>query len=259
MAEEDKPERGPSLELPSLGLRRKKRAARGEQAPEPAPVDDTPTTVFEADDAAPAPPAPAPAPTPAPVPPPAPVPSEPATPPLFADEAPRPAEPVTQPVTEPVTRPVTEPVAEPTPVAEDAPEPGARKESRSLPLLGGMAASIVTGLLVGLITVGLTWASLHLCEVLKGTSSCGGPGFLLLLAITVAMVFLGALLLRAWRVPDPGSTSFLAVGLLAVLALLFLVDVLFAWWMIVVIPLFSVLTFALSHWVTTAFIEPAEH
>ena len=39
--------------------------------------------------------------------------------------------------------------------------------------------------------------------------------------------------------PDPGSTSFLAVGLLAVVALLFLVDVLFDWWMIIVIPVVS--------------------
>ncbi|HLO35330.1 MAG TPA: hypothetical protein VK194_04580, partial [Candidatus Deferrimicrobium sp.] len=121
-----------------------------------------------------------------------------------------------------------------------------------------LAATLLTGLLVGVITVGLTWASLRLCEVAKGTSSCGGPGFLLLLAIMIAMVFLGSLLLRVTGVPEPGSTSFLAIGLLAVLVLLFLVDVLFAWWMIIVIPIFSVLTFALAHWVTTAFIEPAD-
>ncbi|GCD89846.1 hypothetical protein NLS1_18520 [Nocardioides sp. LS1] len=150
------------------------------------------------------------------------------------------------------------------PAPEPEPEPGARRARtprpprRSLPAVGGMTAAVLTGLLVGVITVGLTWGSLHLCEVAKGTSSCGGPGFLLLLAIMIAMVFLGSLLLRAFGVTDPGSTSFLAVGLLAVLALLFLVDVLFNWWMIIVIPLFSVLTFALAHWVTTAFIEPAD-
>ncbi|GAB3762166.1 hypothetical protein GCM10027600_05520 [Nocardioides ginsengisegetis] len=147
------------------------------------------------------------------------------------------------------------------PEPESEPAPGvrrARAPRRTLPAVGGMTAAVLTGLLVGVITVGLTWASLHLCEVAKGTSSCGGPGFLLLLAIMIAMVFLGSLLLRAFGVTDPGSTSFLAVGLLAVLALLFLVDVLFNWWMIIVIPVFSVLTFALAHWVTTAFIEPAD-
>ena len=51
------------------------------------------------------------------------------------------------------------------------------------------------------------------------------------------MVLLGAAAAaRLAASPDPGSTSFLAVGLLAVVALLFLVDVLFEWWMIIVIP-----------------------
>ena len=133
-----------------------------------------------------------------------------------------------------------------------------RRPRRTLTGIGALAAAVLTGLLVGVITVGLTWASLRLCEVTRGTSSCGGPGFLLLLAIMVAMVFLGSLLLRVLGVAEPGSTSFLAIGLLAVLVLLFLVDVLFAWWMIIVIPVFSVLTVALAHWGTTAFIEPAD-
>ncbi len=121
-----------------------------------------------------------------------------------------------------------------------------------------MAGAVITGVLVGIITVGLTWASQRMCEVVRGTSSCGGPGFFLLVAIMVAMVLLGAALLRAWGVSDPGSTSFLAVGLLAVVALLFLVDVLFSWWMIIVIPAVAVATFALSHWVTTSYGDAAE-
>jgi membrane protein implicated in regulation of membrane protease activity len=72
------------------------------------------------------------------------------------------------------------------------------------------------------------------------------------------MIYLGGALLKAFRVPDPGSTSFLAVGLLAVVALLFLVDVLFSWSMIIVIPVVAMATYALAHWVTTAFVEPAE-
>ncbi len=142
-------------------------------------------------------------------------------------------------------------------------EPPTSRPSRSGSLrlarpIGGIPAAIVTGLLVGVLTVGLTSASLRLCEVLQGTSSCGGPGLFLLLAIMIAMIFLGAALLRAWGLPDPGSTSFLAVGLLAVVALLFLVDLLFNWWMIIVIPLVAMATFTLSHWVTATFIEPAE-
>ena len=38
----------------------------------------------------------------------------------------------------------------------------------------------------------------------------------------------------------------------------FLVDVLDEWWMVAVIPVVTVATFLLSHWVTTSVIEPAE-
>jgi hypothetical protein len=124
-----------------------------------------------------------------------------------------------------------------------------RREVR-LPRLGGYAAAVVTGILVGVITVGLTWAGFRLCELVRGTSSCGDPGFLLLLAILVAMILLGAVLLRAWGLPDPGSTSFLAVGLLAVMVLLFLVQSIFSWWMVIVIPAVAAASFALAHWVT---------
>jgi hypothetical protein len=69
------------------------------------------------------------------------------------------------------------------------------------------------------------------------------------------MIFLGAALLRMFRVSDPGSTSFLAIGLLTVVALLFLVDVMFNWWMIIVIPCVTLLTYTLSSWVTTSFVD----
>jgi hypothetical protein len=105
--------------------------------------------------------------------------------------------------------------------------------------------------------VGLTWAGFRLCEVVRGTSSCGDPGFLLLVAILVAMVLLGRTLLRVWGLPDPGSTSFLGVGLLAVMVLLFLVPSIFSWWMALVVPAVTAATFALAHWVT-AFVGEAE-
>ena len=94
------------------------------------------------------------------------------------------------------------------------------------------------------------------CERIKGTDSCGGPGVFLLLAILVGAVTFGAVVLRLLKVPEPGSTSFLAVGLTSVIALLFLVDELFEWWMVIAIPLVSVATYLLSHWVTTTFVEP---
>ena len=39
--------------------------------------------------------------------------------------------------------------------------------------------------------------------------------------------------------------------------LLFLVGSIFEWWMIIVIPVVSVATFLLSHWVTVQFVDPA--
>jgi hypothetical protein len=148
-------------------------------------------------------------------------------------------------------------------VSDDADEAagGRRVKSRRVPrgpVLTGYPASALTGLLVGLLMVGLTVAALRACEQVRGTSTCGGPGLLILVIILVLLVMVGQVLLRAFRVPDPGSTSFLAVGLIAVVALLFLIDVILDWQMIIVIPLVGVVTFLLSHWVTTAFVETSD-
>jgi hypothetical protein len=235
MAKEDPGKETPSLERPSLGFGRKRRSKdttpgeRDDTTPAAASDQDaTPTTIFEADE--PAPPAPVPAPEP--------------PPPLFADEV--------EPVASAAAPEPQEAAVEP----EPAPEPP--REPRR-PLVTGLAAAALTGAVVGLVIVALTAASFRLCEVVKGTSSCGGPGVLLLIAIMAATVFLGAAMLRLFHVVDPGSTSFLAVGLTCVLSLLFLIDVIFDWWMIIAIPVISIGTFALSHWVTTRLIEPADH
>ncbi|MCY7396762.1 MAG: hypothetical protein LH468_11565 [Nocardioides sp.] len=124
--------------------------------------------------------------------------------------------------------------------------------------LVGRVAAVVTGLVVGLVLVLATALALRLCELVRGTSSCGSAGFFLLVAILLLGVLVGSAVLRVARVPDPGSTSVLAVGLTSVIALLFLVDQLFAWWMVIVIPLVSAGTFALSHWVTTTFSDDAK-
>jgi hypothetical protein len=166
---------------------------------------------------------------------------------LFADEAP------TETLEEqaPLQTPVPDPAA-----ATMPPRPA--RPPRAGPVLPGRAAAAVAGLLVGALIVGLTAASFELCSWLQGTNSCGGPGIFLLLAILVLAVVLGTVVLRLFEVPEPGSTSFLAVGLTSVVALLFLVDALFEWWMLIVIPLVSVATFVLSHWVTATFVEPAK-
>jgi hypothetical protein len=238
MAAGDSENDQPSLELPKLSLRRRKKK---EPAPAPPPAEGTAVDAAPVEETAVLPPTPPP-PTP---PPPAPELAEP--PPLFVDEV----EPVT--ADEPA-RPV---VVDEIPAVPEAPEPTRRAIKVRDP--GRMVAAVLTGIVVGLGMVGLTWASLRLCETVQGTSSCGGTGYPLLAAILVLMVIAGTLLLKLGRVAEPGSTSFLAVGLTAVLALLFLVDSLLDTAMIVVIPVISAASYAASHWVTSTVIEPAEH
>jgi hypothetical protein len=202
MAEKDDPD-GPSLELPSLGFRRKRRAKRDRPA------------------------------------------------------APEPAAPAAPPVPEPtMTR--TEPVPAVQPDHEDEQrEPVRRGRPRpTLPQLGPVTAALLTGLLVGVVTVGLVWASQGLCEVVRGTSTCGDAGFLLLLAVLVAAGLVGGSLLTAFGVSDGGSTSFLAMGLVAVVLMLVLSDQLFAWWMVIVVPAVAAVAYVLAHRVTTAMVEP---
>ncbi|NYD43647.1 hypothetical protein [Nocardioides panaciterrulae] len=219
MAEEDRGSEGPSLELPKWSLPRRRARRKDDRSPEPG-------TPAAASVRPPEPRSPAEA-TPAPG--------------LAATSAP--------------TRVAPTPV-ESAPLAEK-PAAAPRRAMRPRRRLGGMPAAVLTGVVVGLVTVGLTWAAQRGCEAVRGTSSCGGgPGFLLLLAITVAMVFLGAALLRLSSVPDPGSTSFLAVGLLAVVTLLFFIGVIFTWWMTIIVPVCAAGTYALAHWVTSTFAEP---
>lgn len=132
-----------------------------------------------------------------------------------------------------------------------------RKEL-SLPALDGRIAAPITGLLVGLAGVALTFITQRGCEAVKGTGSCGGVGLFLLIAILALMVLLGAALLKAWSISDPTNSSFLAVGLVAVLAMLFFLPYIDRWFMVIVIPVLSALTYLLSWWVTHKFIEGAD-
>ncbi|CAN5492431.1 hypothetical protein BH11ACT8_BH11ACT8_26290 [soil metagenome] len=129
-----------------------------------------------------------------------------------------------------------------------------------VPALVGRIAAVVTGVIVGAAILGLTSLGFRVCEASRGTNSCGtGPGMALLIVIFLLAVLLGRLLLGLFKVPDPASTSFLAVGLTSVVALLFFVDQLDTWPMLIVIPALTAVTYLLSWWVTTTYVEPASH
>ena len=160
---------------------------------------------------------------------------------------------------------VREPVA-PTPAVTPPPVPAAtgatgsgrrraRVASRQAPDIGASAAAFLVGALVGLVGCALTFLGLQGCEVVAGTSSCGGPGLLVLGLIVVVMVLVGAVALRWLRVPDAGSLSFLGVGMMTVVALLFLIDHLFDPWMFLVIPCVTAVTFGIAQWITTRYAD----
>jgi hypothetical protein len=141
-----------------------------------------------------------------------------------------------------------------TPLVEEGRSPVTRPRDRRIPPL---PAAVLTGALVGLLTAGLVWLSLRGCSGLRGTSSCGDTGFLVLVAIFVVLIFAGRFALTVLRVADAGSTSFLGLALLAVLALVF-VDDLGSVVGAVVLALVGAATFGLAQWVTATFTEPGE-
>lgn len=171
---------------------------------------------------------------------------------------PSPDHPATPPVSEPLDGPdhAPEPVEVSSPLLTAPPE--ARPRQRRRLRVPAPLAAALTGAVSGLALVGMTAGSLHLCSSMRGTSSCGTPGILLLLAATAAAVLLGAVLLRVAGVAAPGSTSFLGVGLLVVLVLLALLGVLDEWWVVIVVPGLAILTHLAAWWLTTAYADPGD-
>ena len=258
MPDEDQDPSRPNLEPPSLFGRKK----RADPEPEPEGDDDLadvppvsdPTWMFEppAEDE----PEPLPEPSPSRCRPPAAVrPSRLPPLPLFADEVeddePAPSRSRREP------RSSRQPKRAKGPKHRGRPSPPGSRRPASRPMAGWVAAALA-GLVVGLLLVGMTAGSLQACEAVRGTSTCGGYGVPILLVIMAALIAIGGFLLRLFHVPDPGSTSFLAVGMVAVIALLFLLDFLLSVWMLLVIPVIAVAMYLLAYWVTTAFVEPAK-
>ena len=169
---------------------------------------------------------------------------------------PAPAEPEPEPTQQLPVGAEQEPELEPEAALNGAPRRRARRERSglALPTIPARLAVVVTGLLVGAAGGAATFGAMAGCEAVRGVSTCGGaPGFFILLAIVVLMILLGGMLLKAFKVSDPGSTSFLAVGVVTVVTMLALLDVIYSRAMFVVIPVLTAAAFLLAHWVTTRF------
>ncbi len=93
------------------------------------------------------------------------------------------------------------------------------------------------------------------CEAVRGVGSCGGVGLLALLVVLAVEVLVGSIAAARGPRHRPASTAFLGVGMMAVIALLFLFGALEEPWMFVVLPIVTALTFLLSWWVTETFVD----
>jgi hypothetical protein len=118
-----------------------------------------------------------------------------------------------------------------------------------LPHLHPYLASVVTGVLVGLLAVLLGLASLALFSAVRGVSSGGGLwGGLAFSAVAVVSVFAGEALLRGFGTPSARLTSVLAVILTIVAMLGLFLDVVDGTAGLVLVPLMGAAGYALSHW-----------
>jgi len=276
MAQKDHPDEGPTLELPSL-FRRKKKAPQVEteesvgtdladpvaegalthtevlDEPVTEPVEEPAPVLTETVDAPPenevteqiqAEPQAV-----------EPEPMEPA--PVVVEPEPVEPEPVE---TTPYETETVEDEAPPAPESVPAaPKPPMRDRIEAgLPDLAAGTASVVVGAVVGLLGCVATFLSLKGCELATGTDSCGGPGLLVLIVILVGMILVGAVLLRIFRVAEPGNLSFLGVAITAVVILVFLIKYLFSPWMFAVVPVLTALAFALARWVTTRWTDDGD-
>ena len=161
-----------------------------------------------------------------------------------------PAQPAYEPPTAVV--PVAEEAHEPTNPEEDEPAHVEPREPRELPL-SGLPAAAATGVVVGGLAVLLGWLAGRGCEAVRGTSSCGGgPGFLILLVVLALLAISGSWLLARFGEPEAGSTSLLAVGIMAVLVMVFLLGSLDEPWAAIAVPVTGVVAFCASWWVTHA-------
>jgi hypothetical protein len=125
-----------------------------------------------------------------------------------------------------------------------------------LPTIKPVYAAIISGALAGLAAVLLAIGASEGCQAVRGTSSCGGGvGLLATVALLAIEVMIGANLLKAWQIPDPVSTSFLGVGVVATIAMLLFLDQIDSPWMLLVIPLSTAAAFAGSWWITVRFVD----
>jgi len=217
-------DQGPSLELPSFGLRRRKKA----QPEEAEPASETDVSAAPAAEAPDEPVVAEPTQVLEPV----------------AAEAPE-ADRVAVAAAPAPSRGATKPAKPPR-----SPKPAKPARQR----IRWIGAAMV-GLLSGFALVGLINATLRACDAARGTASCGGPGLFVLFIILVLITLGATRLLRFWGFPDSGTVAFLGIALTAIVALVFLTAHLLSLTMVLVIPLITAFSFVISDWISVTMSE----
>ncbi len=118
-----------------------------------------------------------------------------------------------------------------------------------IPTVEPIRATLLTGLLVGLLTVGLGVLSLEVFSQVRGVASGGGRwGSLTFVVLAFAAFALGERLLAAFGTPMPRLTSFLGVTLTIIVMLALLIDVADSQLGLVVVPALAAASYLAAHW-----------
>ncbi|MGJ9423106.1 hypothetical protein [Aeromicrobium sp. CF3.5] len=118
-----------------------------------------------------------------------------------------------------------------------------------LPTLEPMRASAITGLLMGLLAVGLGVGALAIFSQVRGVASGGGTwGSLTFVVVAFVAFAIGERLLAGFGAPMPRLTSFLGITLTLVAILGLFLGIADSTFAIVVVPLVSAAGFLAAHW-----------
>lgn len=117
-----------------------------------------------------------------------------------------------------------------------------------LPRMEQTRASAIVGLLIGLITIGVTALFAMGFSQLRGTSTGGGRWGSLTVVIVAFVAFaLGEYLLAKLHVRQPRVTSFLGVCLTLIAIMAFFLRVVNGPWALLILPLLGSATYAIAH------------
>jgi hypothetical protein len=113
-----------------------------------------------------------------------------------------------------------------------------------LPILSPLRASVITGLLVGCLAVGLGWGFYQVFRATLGTSAGGRWGFLALVFVGFLVFITGELLLAGFGVAHARAISILAVLMVFVLIMLLFIDLASGIWAIALVPALCVAAYS---------------